>query len=166
MTGSLVRAADETDLRFVLHSWLDSYKFSHAAGLIAVADWRAVMEPQVRRILARAGVSVLVAHHPVTDRTADVYGWVALESYRNIPLVHYVYVKQAYRRMGVAAELLLAAGVHPSDRFYYTCRTAVVGKLDLPRAQWRPLIARHEETPHGRDRNVHAADNRAAETAA
>ena len=112
-------------------------------------------------VLGRSGVEVLVAHHP----DGDLYGWLALEHDVSIPehsrvsgrwvdrlvpagcpLVHYVYVKQPYRRLGIAKALLKEAGLDPRDKFFYTCKTAVVSHLDLPCAKWMPLIARYPKS--------------------
>lgn len=163
------RRAEERDLALVIDSWLESYRFAHAAGLIALDDWRDVMVPQVKRVLARPGVAVHVAYHPgETDQRADLYGWIAVERdyvvpvrgreridgtkpmwieklvASDCPLVHFVYVKEAYRRMGIARGLFKAARVDPTLRFLHTCKTAVVTELKraIPRAVWSPLIAR------------------------
>lgn len=108
---------------------------------------------------------MLVAHRPgEVDRTADIYGWLAIErdyqipvrSYGSegnqiskmaaalLPLVHYVFVKQPYRRLGIARGLFNAAGVNPNQHFAYTCKTAVVSRLSdkIPNASWQPLVAR------------------------
>lgn len=147
-----IRRADERDLRLVVGNWVDSYRKAHAAGLIAMEDWDAVMEPQVRKLLARPNVDVLVAYHPdETDRRHDLYGWIAVEhDYLVVvrerefgsrgqwvdktvagwcPLLHYCYVKSTYRRRGVARALFKAAHVDPLGEFIYTCKTGVVARL-------------------------------------
>lgn len=151
-------------MRLVVASFVDSYADAHAAGLVAFDDWRDVMTPQVCRILSRAGVEVTVAYHPdEPDRRADVYGWVAVERGYDVirkrrehgrwvekkvptdePLVHYVFVKQPFRQMGLARRLFHAAGVDPMRPFNHTCKTGVVSKLapKVPFARWQPLIAR------------------------
>lgn len=156
------RLANEADRKFLVGSWVDSYRTSHAAGMISMDDWDAVMAPQVKKVLARDGVLVHVAYAPAELEGNDLYGWVAVERDYHIPtarkvsgrrvladahspLVHYVFVKQPYRRMGIARGLLRAAGVSTDDEFLYSCRTAVIGKLasQIPKARWAPLVARH-----------------------
>jgi GNAT superfamily N-acetyltransferase len=159
MTSLAYRPADTEDHSFVVESWLSSYKTAHAAGLIAMASWREVMVPQIERVLAKPGVQVHVAYHPgEQDRGADLYGWIAAEPGAE-PLVHYVYVKQPYRRMGIARGLLGALGIDPASDLEYTCKTPIVSRLPLPRARWQPLRARFDEAPKTKPRN-HGQDQR------
>jgi hypothetical protein len=140
------RPAAEPDMVLVVDSWVESYRTAHAAGLIAMEDWRDIMRAQVRKVLARPGGECWVAHKPGDDGSgADLYGWLALERGHSIPLVHYVYVKQNYRRIfGIGRGLFRAAGIDPAAEFSYTCKTAVVSDLrdKIPRARWTPLVAR------------------------
>jgi len=143
------RLADEADAAFIVQSWLASFRTAHAAGLIAMEDWREVMGAQIRKMLVRPGVSVWVAHHPgEEDHRADLYGWVAVEGRPDsVPLVLYCYVKHAYRQMGIASRLLSAAGV--TDRYDYAAKTEMLGRIarkrsrTLARGRWDPLAARY-----------------------
>lgn len=159
----MVRAAEPGDAAFVVGSWVDSYRTAHAAGMIPMGAYDRVYREAVAAVLSRPGVSVFVACHP--REVEDIYGWAAVERGASVPvreredgrwverlspcplaLVHYVYVKQPYRRMGLARALLAAAGVDPAGEFLYTCKTAVVSRLPLPRARWAPLVARYERS--------------------
>ena len=140
------REALDSDRALVLDSWLASFRNAHAAGLIAMADWRPVMGPQVVRLLQRPGVTVLVAYHPGEDSGADAYGWAAVELRTSRPpLVLYAYTKQPYRRLGIARRLLERAGVNLSAEWHYAAKTGVVSKLGdkMARARWTPLAARY-----------------------
>ncbi len=156
------RRADAGDLDFIIGGWVDSYRTSRAAGLIQMADWPGIMSDQVRKVLARPGVVAWVAYHPgEKDRIADLYGFIVVETdyevvrsdringrwqrhrvKADVPLVHYVMVKQAFRRMGVARGLFKAAGV--GGQFNYTCHTPIVTTLaaKIPGARWEHLVAR------------------------
>lgn len=156
MTALAYRLAREHDRPFVVESWLSSYRTAHAAGLIAMDDWHDVMLRQVERVLARPGCETHVACHPGEDLPgADLYGWIATEPEPEPglgPLVHYCYVKVAYRRMGIARGLLSAAGVDRQRPWVYTCKTGVVSSLPLGQGRWRPLIARFAPgVQNGRD---------------
>jgi hypothetical protein len=137
-------------MALVVDSWLDSYRTSHAAGMIAMQDWRVVMTRQVQLILARPGVEVHVAYHPGdTDHVADLYGWLCLER-GDPPLVVYCYTKQHYRRIfGIQRGLFAAAGIDPNSRFEYAAKTGVVSKLasKIPNARWNPLRIRFAPKP-------------------
>ncbi len=136
-----IRRASKPDMAFVVDSFLESYRTAHAAGLIAMSDWRVVMTRQLGLLFARSGVEVHVAHHP-GESVADLYGWAAVEKSEPCPLVIYCYVKQPYRRMGIARALLAAAGISPTDTFEYAAKTGVLSKVSLPNARWNPLRAR------------------------
>lgn len=132
MRSLAYRKSDGGDLPFVIHGFLDSFRTSPEAGLIAMSRWRAVMEPEIVDILARPGVEVWVAHHPgEKERGADLYGFVIVERdyldnrrqrVEDVPLVIYCYVKQAYRGLGIARGLMASAGV--GDRFNYVTETS------------------------------------------
>lgn len=168
------RPAIARDVPMIVANWVDSFRDADAAGMINVEDWRPIMEPQVRKVLARPGVECWVAYHPdETDPRADLHGWICVErGFRELvkerfngrwekrlvpseaPLIHYTYVLHSRRRCGIARGLFLAAGIDPNQRFLYTCRTPVVSKLHakIPFAHWDPKIARHtknnpKETP-------------------
>lgn len=153
--GLAFRDAVDADQGLVLDSWLASFRNAHAAGLIAMADWRAVMGPQIVKLLRRPGVRVVVAYVPSEPPGADAVGWVAVESRaRQPPLVLYVYVRHPYRRLGLARRLLERAGVTVDREWHYACKTGVVTKLQpkLGRGKWTPLAARYphpDEECHG-----------------
>lgn len=150
MSAIAYRKAAAADMPFVVDSFLESFRTAHAAGLIVMTDWRPVMTRQLALMFGRRGTEVWVAHHPTeADHTADLYGWIALSQPKppETPLVFYVYVKQAFRRMGIARGLFAAAGVDPTGEWDYAAKTAVVTKLasKMPRAKWNPLRARFME---------------------
>lgn len=146
MSFKIRQWATDGDRKFVEQTFVDNYRDAHAAGMIAMEDWKAVMEPQIRKALARPGVRVLVAYNPEEDREsrADLYGWIAVESGHARPLVIFCYVKEPYRRLGIAMRLLKACGIGAGDGFYYATKTALMSKAAraIPNAQWHPLIIR------------------------
>lgn len=162
------RAAEAKDWNFVLESWLDSYRTAHAAGLVSMEDWKPLMRRQFQKILSRYGCVTWVAFNPSDpDSGSDLYGWAAVERDFQVPvrkrvnnqweqilenseapLVHYVFVKQAYRKMGIAKGLLRAAGVDVQEPFWHSSKTPVLEKLKskMPQARWNPLLARFSKT--------------------
>lgn len=153
-----IREADASDRRFVISSWLDSFRNSYNAGLIGMSDWWAVMHPQIEKVLDRAGVRTLVAYETrEKDRVADLYGFITFDSTVKPTMVFYVYVKAPYRRAGYrngkrvgdghARILFAAAGIDPLSPFDYACKTQDVAALStkIPRARWQPLLARETD---------------------
>ena len=142
------RPAEPPDIVFVVSSWLSSFRGAHAAGLINMADWPQVMTPQIQQVLNRPGCQTYVAYAPnERDHISDLYGWMACEPDNDVPLVHYVYIKRAYRKMGIARGLMATAGIDPYEPYAYTCKTATLNSLrqKMPFARWSPLTARYDK---------------------
>ena len=140
-----------SERRFCIDAWLKSMKSSHAAGLIDAYQWYAVMIPQLDRIWARPGVRTMIAYNPETrpGDAAGLLGFICAEPDSAPPLVYYVSVKEAYRRMGIAQKLFKAIGISPTKRFDYACKTAVLSYPStlvekVPLAKWNPVGARYD----------------------
>ncbi len=132
---------------FIIDAWIGSYRLSHSAGIIAMDDWRAVMWPTVEKLLDRAGTRTLVAVEK-RDQTA-MYGFITVDTNDTAsPFVFYIYVKEPYRRAGMARALFEAAGIDPRFPYRYACRVALLSKLtaQMPMARWDPLSARFPTT--------------------
>lgn len=98
------RYATEADLRFVRASWFESYRKGGHAPDVAFPTYREGMGRIIERCL-QAGATLVAFLPEVPD---EVIGWACFTS----TALHYVYVKQAYRRLGVAREIL---GEHPQQ---------------------------------------------------
>jgi hypothetical protein len=126
-------------------------------------DFAAVMTHTLYAVLARPGVAVWVASNPRAAPPMDLHGYLVTETGANLPsyrppnyelvvttatepMVHFCFVKRAYRGFGLAAALFRAAGVDPAGPLLYSCKTADVSALEragkLPRARWSPLSVR------------------------
>lgn len=148
------RSADSlSDRRFVTSTWSSSYKNAHAAGMIASEDWPDIMHAQIAKLINRPGTRTIVA----CDRPSFYYGFICGDTSDRIPVVHYVYVKAAYRAQQIepgkwsgprhARGLFAALGVDPTTPFLYTCKTSDVAVLHLankiPLARFKPGAARY-----------------------
>lgn len=152
----------------VLDSWLESYHNAHAAGNIPDEYYNDDMLKYIKWYLARPDNQVWVAYHPGEDASskADVYGWCAVESNIKLPsrtrldgrwhtalvpteekLLHYVYVKQGFRRMGIAKRLLSKAGIDTNYPYLFSHKTGITKECPLfANGRWVPLLARkHKE---------------------
>jgi GNAT superfamily N-acetyltransferase len=131
-------------------------------------DWKPIMRGQFQKILSRPGCVTWVAYNPSSEDTgSDLYGWAAVErdfkiptrkrvngqwdtglEWSGDPLVHYVFTKQAYRKLGIAKGLLRAAGVNTEDPFWYSSKTPVLDRLKskMPLGKWNPLLCRFAKT--------------------
>jgi GNAT superfamily N-acetyltransferase len=121
------RPALTADRQFIVTTWSASYKKSHSAGLVTADDWAGIMHPQLEKILDRTDARAMIA----TEKSDPdfFYGWIAGDTSESVPVVYFVYVKQPYRRTGIARGLLKAFGVDPSRPFVYVCKTGIVATL-------------------------------------
>lgn len=99
------RPATPADLRFVAHSWFESYRRGGGAPQVRFDTYKAGQGALIDRLLAAAPTTV--AFNPIEPD--EICGWMCGDR----STIHFVYVKQAYRRMGIARALVspvLAAG--------------------------------------------------------
>ncbi len=109
------RAATEADAPLLLDSWMRSFRKSqgHVPGPIYAVFQR----EKVLRLLGRSAVSVLVACNP--EDASQVFAYAASERRGGILVLHYLYTKHAFRRMGIGTLLLRrleALGCHYTHR--------------------------------------------------
>ncbi len=141
------RLAEPEDRVFIVDAWVSSYRTAHAAGMIAMEDWREIMWRQVEKVLDRPTTDTVVAYEPEeTDHLADLQGFITADISAAAPYVFYVYVKESFRRAGYARGLFRALGIDPAAPFTYACKTAAVADLvrmrKIPCSKWDPLAAR------------------------
>lgn len=151
-----------SDRRFVIDAWATSYRLSHAAGLIQMADWSRVMDDQLGKVLTRPGVETMIAYE--TDVTSDVaiYGFLTYDvsgfqaagedgelQFFEQPYVFFCYVKKDCRRQGIARALFRRAAIDAAEPFTYACKVPLVRRLErvIPQARWNPLPGRFPKEP-------------------
>jgi hypothetical protein len=130
------RAAVPSDFHVVVSMWSRAYKHSDQAGMIWSDDWEKTMHPQIQRQLSRPGVQTLVAYEK--SDPDFVYGFITGDVSWHVPIVFFVYVKDAYRshqyradgtrrrtraRGGIARGLFAALGVDPRQPFRHPVST-------------------------------------------
>lgn len=137
------RPAIASDRDFIIATWSSSYKKSHSAGLIQAAEWADVMHRQIGLVLDRPDMRAMIAY----DKTNPdfFYGFIAGDTSDHVPVVAYVYTKEAYRKTGIARGLFAAMGIDPAKHFVYVCKTGIVAKLSskIPFARFNNNEARY-----------------------
>lgn len=109
------------DLPLIIRTWVSCNRRSPASWGVPTPVYLTGQRALVLRIL---GVScAIVAVDP--DDDAHVYGYVVWQA---PSVVHYLFVKEAYRRVGLASTLLAAARrqLEPADGFSFTHSGLVV----------------------------------------
>ncbi len=134
------------DRSFVVSAWSSSLRLSDRAGMIHMDDWATVMHVQIDKVLDRPSAVTITA---CDQESMVIQGFVCADVASAVlpPIVFYIYVKEPYRRKGIARGLFAAIGVDPLQPFDYACRTALVGLLrdKIPGARHDHLRARFPE---------------------
>ncbi len=96
---------------FIYNSWLHSYRSSQFARPIESKTYYAFHHAIIERLLARTTTNVLIAAHSATPDV--ILGYLVLETPSHMPLncatmpvAHFLYVKQPFRRLGIAKALV------------------------------------------------------------
>lgn len=106
----IIRRATDSDHGFIIGTWLRSYREDQLQANAYAKDipdevfygeegHRGI----VRELLSRHGAHIL-SHAETTD---DIYGFICAD----IPVLHYLYVKGPFRRLGFGGKLLVHAGL-------------------------------------------------------
>lgn len=95
---------EDKDIPFIRDSWLKSYRDSEwVAGIPSDIFYRShgaiVGELLYNSIIKTARWS--------KDHN-QIYGWIAAEKYKDALVIHYVYVKSAFRKMGIGRTLFFS----------------------------------------------------------
>jgi GNAT superfamily N-acetyltransferase len=114
LTAAVRDFEPEVDGNFVYSSWLNSYRESAIGGWKSPTGEAMALGVYYKRArsridaLIKRGAELKVACDP--EDTNIILGWMCAED----PVLHYVYVKEAYRRQGIALSLLAACGLSSS----------------------------------------------------
>jgi GNAT superfamily N-acetyltransferase len=137
-------------MAFVRDSWLESFRTTHGAGLVPMSRYFAVYREVLSELMARHGTEVIVAFKPGELPPDDLYGYIALE--RGYPhpkrgqavdLVHYLFVKQAYRGLGVGRSLVEVAKLRWPWMYTALTPNGQRFKSHYPGVVFDPLAARY-----------------------
>lgn len=133
----LLRKPHSEDIPFIFNSWLKSYRPSIQVKNIPQNIFYGEHHRFLEKIMKRA--ECIIACNP--DDTNHIFGYVVYEIITGVLVVHYVYVKQDYRRLGVCNYLLEAAGRKRGEPFAYTHETYIGHKLSfLMKGFYNPYI--------------------------
>lgn len=106
-----IRPATASDLPFIYSAWLKSFRRHPWVSPAPNAVYYKYHHDIIDRLLQRGLISVACS-----DEDEDqILGFVVYENRANLVILHYYYVKQPYRRMGIAGQLLRSL---PSIDFY------------------------------------------------
>ena len=109
------RPQKDEDRSLILNSWLKSFRNSHETRNVPKEIYYVAQEKVVEDTID--SVQVLVAHH--LEDVDHVLGYIVFENDEpNAAIIHYVFVKQPYRKFGIARSLWEQATKDASECFH------------------------------------------------
>lgn len=136
----IFRPAGPDDIMDVVKWWVGSFRKSPWAGTLPNNKFQEYMGESIRQLLSR-GSRCTLAVNP--DRPDQVLGFIVAEKTgKDEPVVHYLFVKDIYRRRGVSKSLLAVADIPLDGSAFYTHRTPYARHY---RGKHVPEIARRKE---------------------
>lgn len=100
------REANETDVGFIFNSFLKSFRDSYFARNISSTIYFNEHHKIIESLLKKAKVNIACNPNDVSQ----IYGYVISEKIDNTFVLHYIYVKQTFRKMGIGKKLLEISG--------------------------------------------------------
>lgn len=104
-----MRMPRSEDMAFIYSTWLTSVVENQKNYV-----HRGYVRRKLRHIIDRVYPGIIVA--TAIDDDSQIYGYICREGY----VVHYVYVKQLFRRMGIGRRLLLGNDAEGEHRYLCT----------------------------------------------
>lgn len=138
------RTPGPDDLAFVFDAWVESFRMSHAAGIIPMDMYRDLYREVVRRLMIQS--VTLVAYND--QKPVQLLGFITFDREAAEPIIHYSFVKHFMRRNGLATALCAEAGIDPKEPFVYTFKSRVAKELtrSWTGAKFDPMVARRITT--------------------
>ena len=115
----MIRPATGDDLNVIADTWLKSFRYSDFAGPVRNTEYFAGHQLVIERLLTQNGARVMCDDK---DETV-VLAWLCFSA---PDTMHYVYVKQSCRNLGMASELMKDAGLHGVSPLYVSHLTRKV----------------------------------------
>jgi hypothetical protein len=114
-----LRPATESDVPFIFNSWLKCYRHSHNTRGCENPVYFAQHHVLLEGLCKRSNIVMACNENDISQ----IYGYVCSEMVENVLVVHFIYVKEMYRKFGVAAMLAEAVGFKKDAPVFYTHRT-------------------------------------------
>lgn len=101
------RGIEVGDLNFILNSWLKSYRNSYYAIKIPNQIYYQEQKALISNLLGKSQVVVAVNQ----EDSSQILGFIMFEigKISLTPVIHYIYVKSPFRKLGIGTELLQEA---------------------------------------------------------
>lgn len=129
----LIRDFEPDDINLVKHSWKKSYRDPRDGGVVnTLVGWvsTSTYYSQMGMLMDKLIDGGRVRLQVNSERPQQIYGWACADG----DLLHFVYVKQPFRRYGLARELLADLGFTGKVRCSHWTRYASAYAAKKPSA--------------------------------
>lgn len=113
------------DVSFIFSSWLKSFRLNGMAENLNPKVYYSQHHCLVEGLMIKANVTV--ACNP--EDPSQIYAYVCHEVIEGLPVVHYIYVKDSFRRLGLAAMLLEEVGISLDKPFFFTHYNKIANRI-------------------------------------
>ena len=120
-----LRKANQEDVGFIFNAWLKSYKYSLFAKNVTNTVYFAEHHKVIERLLKN--FETIIACND--EDPSQIYGFINAGRIDGIFCVNYIYVKQAFRNLGIGKALLNAFEHDASSASVHTHHTRMSEKL-------------------------------------
>lgn len=126
ISNLVIRSYDEKDLPLIYKSWLVSFRDSnHLESVIDKQIYFGNHKRIIAKILDKS--TCLIAANPEDDN--HILGYIVFDKHNGLKILHYIYVKAPYRRLGIANFLRKFAFTnesHPIVTSHYTRMSSIL----------------------------------------
>lgn len=120
-----LRQANQEDVSFIFNSWLKSYRNSLFAKNIPNEIYFTNHHNLVENLLQNNKVIIACSK----EDPSQIYGYICAGHTDGILTLHYIYIKQTFRNMGIAKQLLSMFNHDSAIASVYTHHTRIAEKL-------------------------------------
>jgi ribosomal protein S18 acetylase RimI-like enzyme len=140
----ILDAPTSDELKFVLDSWSSSFRASKYAGCVPNNIWEETHRRSMTQLMTRSNCRTVVALTPTSDGSR---GRIAGYSVSEPGVLHWLYVKKDYRRLGVGRLLLdtlVKYQFNEVEKAFprFTHMTDAARRFLPPGWKWDPIPAR------------------------
>lgn len=128
-----LREATEKDVPFIFSAWLKSFRNNPWVKTAPNPVYYKYQHELIERLLSRSSVVVACSE----EDSDQILGFMVFEERGGCNVVHYVYVKQPYRKLQIASQLL---SVPQRIDFYSHCNGKIHPKLKDSGAVYHPYL--------------------------
>lgn len=114
-----LRPAIEADVPFIFNSWLRCYRHSRNTQGCENPVYFAQHHILIEGLCKRANILIACDE----KNPAEIYGYICSETIEDVMVIHFMYIKEMYRKFGVGSFLAETAGFKKDAPIFYTHRT-------------------------------------------